>query len=100
MVLKQGGHDAMTFFPVPAPTPAPLRVSMFWAASIWKTNSLPSRRAGSPVQGSAGATEAELGGPGGAAVLGQAPGVAAALEVVEHGRGLGGERGLDQDLVA
>ena len=47
-----------------------------------------------------GDLEVELGDPVGAAVLGHAPGVAAALEVVEHGGGLGRERGLDQDLVA
>ncbi len=60
MVLKQCGQDAMTFLPVPAPTPASLRVSTFCWASIWKTNSLPSRRAGSPVQASAGPRTANL----------------------------------------
>jgi len=50
----------MTFFPVPAPAPAWLRVSMFCRASIWKTNSLPSRRAGSPVQVSAGPSTANF----------------------------------------
>ena len=60
MVLKQCGQDAMTFFPVPAPTPASLRVSTFCWASIWKTNSLPSRRAGSPVQASAGPSTANF----------------------------------------
>ena len=138
----------MTFFPLPA-TPASLSVSMFCWASIWKTNSLPRRRAGSPVQASAGPStanltpatcsssamalvvflarssrapaqptqnrystsvgdgsvddrdlEVELGDPVGAAVLGHAPRVALALQVVQHRRRLGRERGLDQDLVA
>jgi hypothetical protein len=34
MVLKQCVHDATIVFPAPAASPAPLRVSMFWAASI------------------------------------------------------------------
>ena len=44
--------------------------------------------------------EVELGDPVGPAVLGHAPRVALALEVVEHRGRLGRERGLDQDLVA
>jgi hypothetical protein len=43
--LKQCGHDAATFL-----TLASLSVSTFCWASIWNTNSLPSRRAGCPVQ--------------------------------------------------
>src|SRR5215469_12671655 len=45
----------MTFF-----TPASLRVATFCWASIWKTNSLPSRRAGSPVHASAGPSTANF----------------------------------------
>ena len=40
--------------------PASLRVSTFWAASIWKRISLPARRAGSPVQDSASPSTAKL----------------------------------------
>src|SRR6516225_9978844 len=60
MVLKQCGQDAMTFLPVPAATPASLSVSMFCWASMLNTNSLPSRRAGSPVHASAGPSTANL----------------------------------------
>ena len=122
---------------------------MFCWASMLKTNSLPRRRAGSPVQASAGPRtakvtpavcsssaialvvflarsssapaqptqnrysmlsgmtsvddrdlEVELGDPVGPAVLGHAPRVSLALQVVEHRGRLGRERGLDQDLVA
>ena len=60
MVLKQCGQDAMTFFPAPLATPASLSVSMFCWASIWNTNSLPSRLAGSPVQASIGPSTANF----------------------------------------
>ncbi len=48
-VLKQWGHWVMILR-----TPMPLSVSTFCMASIWKMYSLPERRAGSPVQFSAG----------------------------------------------
>ncbi len=46
-MLKQWGQLAMIFC-----TPSPLSASMFCEASIWKTYSLPERRAGSPVHSS------------------------------------------------
>ena len=55
MVLKQCGQDAMTFF-----APASLSVWTFCWASIEYTNSLPSRRAGSPVHASAGPRTAKV----------------------------------------
>jgi hypothetical protein len=54
-VLKQCGQLATIFF-----APASLSVSMFCWASMLKTNSLPIRRAGSPVQVSAGPSTAKL----------------------------------------
>src|ERR1700729_866115 len=60
MVLKQCGQEAMTFFPESLVTPASLSVSMFCWASMLKTNSLPSRRAGSPVHASAGPSNANF----------------------------------------
>ena len=44
-VLKQWAHVETTFL-----TLYSLKVSTFALASPWKTNSLPARRAGSPVQ--------------------------------------------------
>ena len=55
MVLKQCGQEATI-----VRAPASFSVSMFWAASIENTNSLPIRRAGSPVQVSAGPSTANF----------------------------------------
>src|ERR1700689_1925630 len=55
MVLKQCGQDATMVFGA-----ASFRVSMFCWASIEYTNSLPMRRAGSPVQVSAGPSTANF----------------------------------------
>ena len=55
MVLKQWGHDATIVRGA-----ASSRVSMFCWASIENTNSLPIRRAGSPVQVSAGPSTAKV----------------------------------------
>ena len=54
-MLKQCGHDATIVFGA-----ASLSVSIFWAASIENTNSFPIRRAGSPVQVSAGPSTANF----------------------------------------
>src|SRR5580692_6855356 len=82
MVLKQCGQDAMTFL-----APASLSVSMFCWASMLYTNSLPRRRAGSPVQVSAGPSTAN-----------ETPAVcsSSAMALVVFL----GEGGLDQHLVA
>ena len=58
MVLKQCGQEATIFFRAGAP--ASFSVSTFCWASIWNTNSLPIRRAGSPVQVSAGPSTANF----------------------------------------